>query len=236
MGLIYSHLSNQVKAALYDCFEPRFSTHFLSSPKWDNLLEVLNEDLNTLTKKDPAAHNDALYVLQTYTSFKAVLHYRIAHSILSIDLPTCFEPLRNHYASALTNRGKLLSGADIHPAAKIGRRFVLDHGFGTVIGETTEIGDDCYLLGSVTLGASGIASNPSGRRHPSIGHRVEIGAFARIFGRIQIGDDVFIGPHCVIKEDVPSCSSVTVRTALQVESTKISTKIIAQPSAKPTFI
>lgn len=171
MGLIYSHLSNQVKAALYDCFEPRFSTHFLSSPKWDVLLEILDEDLNTLTNKDPAAHNDALYVLQTYTSFKAVLHYRIAHAILFMDLPACFEPLRNQYASALTNRGKLLSGADIHPAAKVGRRFVLDHGFGTVIGETTEIGDDCYLLGS-----------------------------------------------------------------FQVESTKISTKIIAQPSAKPTFI
>jgi serine acetyltransferase len=101
MGLIYSHLSNQVKAALYDCFEL----------------------------------------------------------------------LRNHYASSLTNRGKLLSGAGTHPAARIGRRFVLDHGFGTVIDETTEIGDDCYLLGS-----------------------------------------------------------------FHVESTKISTKIIAQPSPKPTFI
>lgn len=85
----------------------------------------------------------------------------------------------------------------------------MDHGFGTVICETTEIGDDCYLLDSVTLGASGIAGNPSGQRHPSIGHRVEIGAFARIFGCIHIGDDVFIGPHCVIKEDVPARSAIT---------------------------
>lgn len=229
-------LCNQVKAALYDCFEPRLASHFLSSPTWNDLLQVLNEDLNTLTKKDPAAHNDALYVLQTYTSFKAVLHYRIAHALLFMDLPLCFGPFRDHYAAALTNRGKLLSGAEIHPAARIGRRFVMDHGFGTVIGETTKIGDDCYLLGSVTLGASSIAGNPSGQRHPSIGHRVEIGAFARIFGCIHIGDDVFIGPHCVIKEDVPARSAITVQTALQVRSTKKITKSSIPQSLSSTFI
>ena len=81
---------------------------------------------------------------------------------------------------------------------------MLDHAVGTVIGETCVIGDDAYILGGVTLGAAGIANNPATARHPRLGDRVQVGAFARILGRVTIGDDVFIGPHCTITQDVPA--------------------------------
>jgi serine O-acetyltransferase len=87
---------------------------------------------------------------------------------------------------------------------------------GTVFGETAKIGDDCYILGGVTLGACGISNNINGKRHPTIGNRVQVGAFSRIFGTVNIGDDVFIGPHCTITEDISENSRVILRTSLQV--------------------
>ncbi|WP_429441902.1 serine O-acetyltransferase [Paraburkholderia sp. GAS33] len=128
------------------------------------------------------------------------------------------DPLRELESAAtlLSSRGKFVLGAQIHARSKIGQRFVLDHGYGTVIGETTEIGDDCYVLGDVVLGATGISSIPEGKRHPTIGDRVEIGAFARVFGNVVIGDNVFVALHCVIKDDIAADSVVTVRTELQL--------------------
>jgi serine O-acetyltransferase len=210
-------LDNQLRAAAFDCCDPDFVSLALTLAGWERLLETLSEDVAALAGKDPAAHNDPLYVLQSYTSFKAVLHHRLAHTILTMRFSDeKHEAQKAGYAGIVASRGKILSGAEIHPGAKIGRRFVLDHGWGTVIGETCEIGDDCYVLGGVTLGACGISANPDGQRHPIIGNRVQIGAFARVFGRIRIGDDVFIGPHCVVKDDVPSNTVITIRTELQV--------------------
>ena len=85
-----------------------------------------------------------------------------------------------------------------------------------MIGETSIIGDDCYLLGGVTLGARGISSNPSVQRHPKIGNRVQIGAFASVLGFIDIGDDVLIGPGCIVTQDIPPGARVQVKTSLQV--------------------
>ena len=93
---------------------------------------------------------------------------------------------------------------------------MLDHGHGTVIGETCEIGDDCYLLQSVILGATGIVSIPSIKRHPSLGNNVRVGGFARIFGPVNIGDNVLISPHCVITTDIPSNSKVRIVNQLQI--------------------
>ena len=87
---------------------------------------------------------------------------------------------------------------------------------GTVIGETAVIGDDCYILGGVTLGASGIADNPRAKRHPTLGNRVQVGAFAQIFGPIHVGDDVFIGPHCTVTHDVAARSRVVLQSRVQV--------------------
>ena len=100
--------------------------------------------------------------------------------------------------------------------AEIGRDFVLDHGYGTVIGETSKIGHGCYFLGGIILGASGIANNELSKRHPNIGNNVEIGAFSRIFGNVSVGDNVFIGSNCVIVEDVPSDSKVVSRSYNQM--------------------
>jgi len=139
-------------------------------------------------------------------------------------LPYIGERLFESAALLVSARGKLLSGADIHARSNIGKRFVLDHGYGTVIGETTEIGDDCYVLGGVVLGATGISGNSRGKRHPTIGNRVEIGAFSRVFGNVVIGDDVFVAPHCVIKENVPRNSVVSLRSELQIVRRKIASE------------
>lgn len=174
-------------------------------------------DLNAFAAKDPASRGSAEEIAFGYSSFKAVLHYRLAHAILDMALLEGDPDKAIESVAALVSaRGKLLSGAEIHPRCHIGRRFVLDHGWGTVIGETSRIGDDCYVLGGVVLGAKGISGNPSGKRHPTLGNRAQVGAFTRIFGDIVIGDDVFISPHCVITENVPAGSIVTLKSALQL--------------------
>jgi serine O-acetyltransferase len=140
----------------------------------------------------------------------------VANALLHAPLAQYTAAEANMQAAIISNRGKLLSGAEIHHRCTIGRRFILDHGIGAVIGETTHIGDDCYVLGGVVLGATGISGNPFGKRHPTLGNRVQVGSFSSIFGPVSIGDDVFIGPHCVIKDDVPANAIVTLKSELQV--------------------
>ncbi len=113
-------------------------------------------------------------------------------------------------AALITRRGKLLSGAEIHFNSRIGRRFVLDHGYGTVIGETSVIGDDCYILGGVTLGSRLIAANTQGPRHPNLGDRVQVGMNSSLLGHIRIADDVFIGSGCLVTQDVPAGQKITL--------------------------
>jgi serine O-acetyltransferase len=176
-------------------------------------VDQVAEDLHAYAERDPASCGRTELILDTYASFKAVLFHRLAHQVwLRGELVE-----RELLAHRLANAGKLQSGVEIHPAARIGKRFVLDHGFGTVIGETSEIGDDCYLLSGVTLGASGIADNPGGKRHPSLGKGVEIGAGARILGAVHIGDHAFISPACVITHDVPAHSRVSIVNQLQMQ-------------------
>jgi len=100
---------------------------------------------------------------------------------------------------------RFLTGIEIHPGASIGRRFFIDHGSGVVIGETTEIGDDCLLYQGVTLGGTG---NEKGKRHPTLGNRVVVGTGAKILGSIRIGDDVKIGAGSVVVHPVPDHSTV----------------------------
>lgn len=179
----------------------------------DGALPQVAEDLQAYAERDPASCGRTDLILGTYASFKAVLFHRLAHRVWQQD------GLENRQliAQRLANAGKLQSGVEIHPATRIGRRFVLDHGFGTVIGETCEIGDDCYLLSGVTLGASGIADNPGGKRHPRLGNGVEVGAGARILGAVSIGDNVFIAPACVVTRDVPANTRVSIVNQLQMQ-------------------
>jgi len=172
------------------------------------------KDLQALVEKDPAALGKTNYALEAYESFKVVLHYRIAHAILVSDMQPEFRVL---VARQISDRAKSATTMEIQPGAEIGERFVLDHGAGTVIGDTAVIGHDCYVLQGVVLGASGVAGNRPGRRHPHIGNSVEIAGFAKLLGSIRVGSNVFIGPSCIVTADVPSNSRVVIVNQLQIQ-------------------
>ena len=155
-----------------------------------NVFKYLNEDLSTALRRDPAARNK-LEVFLTYPGVHAVWNYRIAHWLW-----------RNNFkliARVFSNRARRRTGIEIHPGAKIGKRFFIDHGIGVVIGETCEIGDDVMLYHNVTLGSRRFAT---GKRHPTIGNRVVIGAGAKILGPVTVADDARISYNSVILEDV----------------------------------
>jgi serine O-acetyltransferase len=161
-------------------------------------LAFVARDFRAMVERDPALGRGlggALAAL-SYAGFWAVLSYRFAHLLRAAGmmvLPRFFQ------ATA-----RLLTGVDIHPGARIGAGLFIDHGMGTVIGETAEIGEDVTLLHQVTLGARGGDRPPSpGKRHPTLGDRVFVGAGAKILGPVRIGDDAAIGANAVVLEDVP---------------------------------
>lgn len=166
-------------------------------------------DLLALTGRDPAAKGSWEYVLAAYLCLQAVAAHRVAHAVLRAEPGR--EPLASlTVARQISESAKIRTGVEIHPAATIGPRFVVDHGTGTVIGEDVGIGADCYVLQGVVLGARGIADNVDGTRHPKLGDRVQVGAFARVLGPITVGDDVVIGSHALVQSNVPACSTVSV--------------------------
>lgn len=178
----------------------------------EDIYSAILIDLMSFARRDPAAKGDSRYVLQTYSPFRAVMHYRVANALVRLSnvLDSALAHSVLHFtARQISERAKADTQVEIHPSASIGRGFIIDHGIGTVIGETTVIGDDCYILQCVVLGATGVGDNPSGKRHPTLGNRVEIGAFSMVLGDISIGDDVFVEPHCVVTTSVPS--NVTVK-------------------------
>lgn len=207
-------IRNLVTAALLECCSTQEFSILNDTSLIQEVAEQCHEDLLAFAAKDPASGFDPIFIARSYTSYAAVLHYRLAHQVhlhfgARVGDAQCL-------AGMLSRRGKMLSGAEIHFRSRIGERFIIDHGVGTVIGETSVIGDDCYILGGVTLGARGIGHNPSGARHPRIGNRVQIGAFSSVLGPVSVGDDVFIGPNCIISKDVPARARVQVKTSLQM--------------------
>lgn len=141
---------------------------------------------------DPAAKS-YLEIALLYPGPKAILIYRIGHF---------FYGLRLHFiARFFCELARFLTGIEIHPGAKIGRRLVIDHGMGVVIGETSEVGDDCIIFHGVTLG--GVKFDPV-KRHPTVGNRVLIGAGAKILGPVVIGDDAKVGANAVLTKDLPA--------------------------------
>lgn len=163
------------------------------------MLKRLKEDIKVVFERDPAAKN-VLEVLLCYPGLHAIWFYRVAHRLYRRRLFTA--------ARLLSHLARLLTGIEIHPGAKIGRGFFIDHGAGVVIGETTEIMDNVSLYQGVTLGGTG---KDKGKRHPTIGNNVVISAGAKVLGSFTVGDNSKIGAGSVVLKPVPSnCTVVGV--------------------------
>ena len=159
----------------------------------------LLEDIRAYKRNDPAARS-AIEVVLLYNGLHATIDYRIAHWFYR---HRCF-----FIARAISQWSKMWTGIEIHPGAQIGRRLVIDHGTGIVIGETTQIGDDCLLYQGVTLGGTG---KDTGKRHPTIGNNVLIGAGAKVLGPFTVGDNSNIAAGAVVLEEIPpDCTAVGV--------------------------
>jgi len=154
------------------------------------------EDIQCVFDRDPAARN-TLDVLTTYPGLHAVVWHRFTHALWRVGL--CW------LARVVAMGVRFMTGIEIHPAAKIGERFFIDHGMGVVIGETAEIGDDCTLYHGVTLGGT---SWDKGKRHPTLGNNVVVGAGAKVLGPILIADGARIGSNSVVVKDVPEGGTV----------------------------
>jgi serine O-acetyltransferase len=162
------------------------------------LLTTLREDLQNARSHDPAARGDVENAI-VYSGLHAIWAYRLAHRLWA-------KPALRGPARVLSQFTRFLTGIEIHPGATIGRRFFIDHGMGVVIGETTEIGDDVMVYHGVTLGGRSLQT---GKRHPTIGNRVTVGAGAKVLGPLHIGDDSAVGANSVVTHDVPADSIAT---------------------------
>ncbi len=157
---------------------------------------VFAAEVRACFERDPAARSTPEIIL-TYSGLHAIIGYRVAHA-----LARCSVPIVPRF---ITQVGRWLTGIEIHPAAHIGRGLFIDHGMGVVIGETAVIGDNVTLFQGVTLGGTG---KERGKRHPTIGNNVVIGAGAKILGNITIGANSMIGANAVVVRDVPEHSTV----------------------------
>ena len=173
------------------------------------MLRTIREQIDTVYQRDPAARN-ALEILLFYPGIHAILLHRVAHRFYRAGWCTV--------ARMVSHVSRTVTGIEIHPGARIGNRFFIDHGMGVVIGETTEIGDDVLLYQNVTLGGTG---KEHGKRHPTIGSNVVIGTGAKVLGNIEIGDHVKVGAGSVVVKPVPPHCTVVgipgrvVRSALE---------------------
>jgi serine O-acetyltransferase len=160
------------------------------------MFKQIREDIRCVFDRDPAARN-SFEVLTTYPGLHALLFHRLAHAIWNIGL--------RWLARVISALSRWLTGIEIHPGAKIGRRFFIDHGMGVVIGETAEIGDDCTLYHGVTLGGTSLEK---GKRHPTLVNDVVVGAGAKVLGPIVLGVGARIGSNSVVVKDVPDGATV----------------------------
>jgi len=159
------------------------------------MFKILTEDIKAICRNDPAARNVEFLL---YPGFHAILFHRFTHLLWSLKIP--FIP------RLVSQISRFFTGIEIHPGAKIGKGFFIDHGMGVVVGETTEIGDNCVLFHNVTLGGTG--KHP-GKRHPTIGSNVMIGTGAILLGPIRVGSNVKIGANTfILMNDVPDNCTV----------------------------
>ena len=159
----------------------------------------IKDDVKTTRERDPAARSD-LEVFLLYSGVHALMAYRVAHKL--------HEKKKYLPARAISQAARFFTGIEIHPGAKIGKGLMIDHGMGVVIGETTEIGDNCTLYQGVTLGGTG---KDVGKRHPTLGNNVMVGAGAKVLGPFKIGDNTKIAANAVVLEEIPdNCTAVGI--------------------------
>jgi len=163
---------------------------------WIAVAILFRKEIEAIFDRDPAARS-FLEVLLTYSGLHALIYYRIASALLKMRVPIL--------SRMISQAARFLTGIEIHPGATIGNGLFIDHGMGVVIGETTIIGDNVTMYQGVTLGGTG---KEKGKRHPTIGNNVVIGAGAKILGNINIGDNSYIGSNAVVIKDVPANSTV----------------------------
>ncbi len=156
------------------------------------MFDRLRGDIKVIKERDPAARSSA-QVFFLYSGLHAVLYYRLSHWL--------FLHKRYFLARMVSQFARHRTGIEIHPGATIGRGLFIDHGMGVVIGETTEIGDNCVLYQGVTLGGTG---KDHGKRHPTLGDNVLVGAGAKILGPFKVGDNAKIAANAVVLEEVPA--------------------------------
>lgn len=160
------------------------------------MFETIKADIKAIFERDPAVNN-LLEALLTYSGLHAIIIHRFSHWLYRHGLRTL--------PRLISQLARFFTGIEIHPGARIGKGFFIDHGMGVVIGETTEIGDNVTLYQGVTLGGTG---KEKGKRHPTLGDNVMVGAGAKILGSIKIGNDSKIGAGSVVLKDVPENSTV----------------------------
>ena len=167
-----------------------------------NVVKSLYEDAKNIKEKDPACRN-VLEAIILYPGFHAIFFHRIAHFLYN---------KRLYFLARLTSQiARHITGIEIHPGAKIGRRLLIDHGMGVVIGETVTIGNDCTIYHNTTLGGTG---KDKYKRHPDIGNNVMVGSGAKVLGPIKIGNNVKIGANSVVLKNVPDNVTVVRRSAV----------------------
>lgn len=174
-----------------------------------NLFHNIREDIQAVLERDPAARN-SLEVLINYPGVHAIIFHRIAHLF--------YKKKFFFIARLISQISRFFTGIEIHPGAKIGKRFFIDHGMGVVIGETTEIGDDVTIYQGATLGGTG---KETGKRHPTIGNNVVISSGARVLGPFKVGDNSKIGAGSVVLKEVPpNCTVVGIPGIIVVKDNK----------------
>jgi serine O-acetyltransferase len=160
------------------------------------MFKTLKEDIKVVFERDPAAKS-IIEVILCYPGFHAIVMHRIAHFFYKHNL--CL------IARVISQFNRFITGIEIHPGAKIGKGFFIDHGMGVVIGETAEVGDNVTLYQGVTLGGTG---KEKGKRHPTLGNNIVVGSGAKILGPLKIGDNSKIGAGAVVLKDIPANSTV----------------------------
>jgi serine O-acetyltransferase len=165
---------------------------------WKRLVSEVRADVAAARERDPAAQGvSSLAILGSWAGVQALLAHRAAHALMDAGVPVL--------PRAIAYLARVVTGVEIHPAAAIGREFFIDHGAGVVIGETTRIGDRVTVYQGVTLGGTGFQR---GKRHPTVGDDVTLGAGAKLLGPVLVGDGAKVGANTVVVEDVPAGATV----------------------------